>query len=111
MTSVASMIRGMERRARAQFAAALGLFLSTVVILVVAVRKTTGCRSYGAWWADGQVPLYVVVAAACLAVSTYLLATALSSRHARAWAVGVLILGGPAIWFVFLIDGLYDCPP
>jgi hypothetical protein len=103
------MIRGMQRRVH--FATAFGFFLSTLAILIVAVRKTTGCRSYGAWWAEGYVPLYVVVAAVSLTVSAYFLARALSSRHARAWATGVLFLGGPGIWFVFLMDGIYDCPP
>jgi hypothetical protein len=103
------MIRGVRRRDHV--VAALACLASTVVVPIVAVRKTTGCRSYGAWWAEGWVPLYVVIAAATLTASAYFLARALSSRHARAWAIAVLVLGAPWIWFVFLVDGLRDCPP
>jgi hypothetical protein len=103
------MIGGMRRRTH--FAAALGLLVSATVIVVATVRATTGCRSYGAWWAEGYVPVYVLAAAGSLTIGAYFFARALASRHPRAWAVGVFALGGPGIWFVFVIDGLSDCPP
>jgi hypothetical protein len=96
---------------RAHVGKAVGCLVATTLILAAAVVRTTGCRSYGAWWAEGLVPMYVVAAAATLAASAYFFAKSWGSRHAVAWTLSVVTLGGPVIWIVFLADGLRDCPP
>jgi hypothetical protein len=85
-----------------------------MALAFVAVRTTTDCNSYAAWWAegrnlDGRLPPYGVAAVVSLTAGAYFLANALSSRHARAWTAAVLIFGVPGIWLLCLLDHLSDC--